>query len=87
MFRVRLNKANMTNTKLSDYFQVGHLYEVTYNKLSQIKENGGIIKRTFVLKQINPYISRDMLLEDIENGEEQFFYYDEYNIDTLKKIS
>lgn len=77
----------MTKPKLSDYFQVGHLYEVTYNKLSQIKENGGITKRTFILKQINPHISKDMLFEDIENGEEQFFYYEEYNIDTLKKIS
>jgi hypothetical protein len=72
---------------LKDYFQVGHLYEVTYNKLSQIKENGGIIKRIFVLKHINPYLSKDMLFEDIQNGEEQYFYYEEYNVDTLKKIS
>ena len=72
---------------LKEYFQVGHLYEVTYNKLSQIKENGGIVKKTFLLKQINPFLSKDMLFEDIENGEEQYFYYEEYNKDTLKKIS
>jgi len=72
---------------LKEYFQVGHLYEVTYNKLSQIKENGVIIKKTFLLKHINPLLTKDMLFEDIENGEEQFFYYEEYNIDTLKKIS
>ena len=72
---------------LKDYFQVGHLYEVTYNKLSQIKENGGITKKVFLLKQIIPHISKDMIFEDIENGEIQVFYYEEYNIDTLKKIS
>lgn len=77
----------MKNTKLSEYFQVGHLYEVTYNKLSQIKENGGITKKVFLLKQIIPHISKDMIFEDIENGEIQVFYYEEYNIDTLKKIS
>ena len=74
-------------TKLNEYFQVGHLYEVTYNKLSQIKENGGITKKVFLLKQIIPHISKDMIFEDIENGEIQVFYYEEYNIDTLKKIS
>ncbi len=73
-------------TKLSEYFQVGHLYEVTYNKLSQIKENGGITKKVLLLKEVI-HISKDMIFEDIENGEIQVFYYEEYNIDTLKKIS
>lgn len=72
---------------LKEYFQVGHLYEVTYNKLSQIKENGGIVKKTLLLKHINPYLSKDMVFEDIQNGEIQYFYYEEYNKDTLKKIS
>ena len=76
-----------TTITLEEYFQVGHLYEVTYNKLSQIKENGRIIKKVLLLKKVTPHISKDMIFEDIENGDEEIFYYEPYNIDTLKKIS
>lgn len=75
-------------TILEEYFQAGHLYEYQMNKFSQIKDNGGrIIKKVLLLKKVMPHITKDMLFEDIENGEEQIFYYEDYNIDTLKKIS
>jgi hypothetical protein len=81
------------NTKLKEYFQVGHLYEYEMNKFSQVIENGGFITKTFILKgftkewsfgTLEPF----MILEDIErNGETRTFPYRVDSIEFLKKIS
>ena len=77
----------MTNTKLSDYFQVGHLYEYKMDRFSQIKDNGGlIIKKILLLKRIDEK-SSSLFFDNIENGEGEVYYYEDYNMDTLKKIS
>lgn len=73
-------------TRLKEHFQVGHLYEYEMNKLSQVKENGGIIKKTLLLKKVD-IKQGSLYFDNIQNGDVEVFYYEEYNIDTLKKIS
>lgn len=79
----------MTNTtKLEEYFKVGCLYEVSYRKLSGI----GIDKKVYLLKRIDKgfggkFGGNTILAENIENGWEEWFAYEDYNIDILKKIS
>lgn len=51
MFRVRQSKTIMTKPKLSDYFQVGHLYEIEI-KSYENRDIPEITKAVLVLKNI-----------------------------------
>ena len=92
MFRAPQNKTIMTkNTKLKEYFQVGHLYEYEMNKFSQVIENGGFITRTYLLVKFydDEYSGeKRMHFVDIEGkSEDRTFPYNKDLFEFLKKIS
>ena len=88
-----MGTSKRSKIKLDEYFQIGHLYEYKMNKLSQIKENGGIITKTYMLKGFTKQwsfgvLEKSMLMEDIQNhGEEISFLYTNDSVEILKKIS
>jgi len=88
-----MGTSKRSKIELNEYFQIGHLYEYKMNKLSQIKENGGIITKTYMLNSFTKQwsfgvLEKSMLMEDIQNhGEEISFLYTNDSVEILKKIS
>jgi hypothetical protein len=89
-----MGTSKRSKINLNEYFEIGHLYQYKFNKLSQIKANGGkILTKTYILKSFTKewdfgVLTKAMIMEDIEGDQEEtIFPYKADSAEILKKIS